>query len=145
MLKKILCPTDFSESSEKVKNELKKLSNCNVEEIILLHVIDERIYAYSAYIDSFSIDNLDIQGEISKSIEEKMTVWKKELEDAGLKVTIKIVEGIPFSQIIYNAKSLGVSSIILGHQGHSKVEEMLLGSTAEKVARKAPVSVILVR
>jgi len=34
---------------------------------------------------------------------------------------------------------------MIGHQGHSKVEEMLLGSTAEKVSRKASVSVILVR
>ena len=131
MLKKILCPIDFSESSEKIKNELKKLSGCNVDEVILLHVIDERIYAYSSYIDSLSIDNLDIQGEISKCIEEKMANWKKELEEAGLKVTTKIVEGIPFTQIIDYAKSLGVSLIILGHRGHSKVDEMILGSTAE--------------
>ncbi|HED08765.1 MAG TPA: universal stress protein [Ignavibacteria bacterium] len=145
MLKKILCPIDFSESSEKVKNELKKLSGYNVDEVILLHVIDERIYAYSSYIDSLSIDNLDIQGEISKYIEGKMADWKKELEEAGLKVTTKIVEGIPFTQIIYYAKSLGVSLIILGHRGHSKVDEMILGSTAEKVARKAPVNVMIVK
>lgn len=145
MLKKILCPIDFSESSVKVKSELKKLSGCNVDEVILLHVIDERIFAYSSYIDSLSIDNLDIQGEISKCIEEKMANWKKELEEAGLKVTTKIVEGIPFTQIIYYAKSLGVSLIILGHRGHSKIDEMILGSTAEKVARKAPVNVMIVK
>ena len=145
MLKKILCPTDFSESSEKVKDELKKLSSCNVEEVILLHVMDERLYAYSAYVDSFSIDNLDIQGELKEGIEKKMAPWKKELEDAGLQVRTEIIEGIPFSEIIRFARENDVTSIIMGHQGHSKVEEMLLGSTAEKVSRKAPVSVILVK
>ncbi|RKY95514.1 MAG: universal stress protein [Ignavibacteriae bacterium] len=145
MLKKILCPTDFSESSEKVKNELKKLSGCNVKEVILLHVLDERLYSYSYYIDSFSIDSLNIQGEVQKSIEKKMNAWKKELEKAGLKVKTKIIEGIPFTEIISFAKENKVTSIMMGHQGHSKVEEMLLGSTAEKVSRKAPVSVILVR
>ena len=145
MLKKILYPTDFSEASAKAKDELIKMSSCNIEEVIMLHVMDERLYAYSAYIDSFSIDNLNIQGEILKSVKEKMSVWEKELEDAGLKVITKITEGIPFPQILYIAKSFEVSSIIMGYQGHSKVEEMLLGSTAEKVSRKAPVSVILVR
>lgn len=145
MLKKILCPTDFSESSDKVKDELKKLSNCNVKEVILLHIIDERLYAYSYYIDSFSIDSLNIQGEIQESVEKKMSSWKTELENAGLKVRTEIIEGIPFTEIITFAKENNVTSIMMGHQGHSKVEEMLLGSTAEKVARKAPVSVILVR
>lgn len=145
MLKKILCPTDFSESSEKVKDEIIKLSKCNVEEVILLHVMDERLYAYSAYIDSFSIDNLDIQGELKEGIEKKMAPWKEELEKAGLKVRTEIIEGVPYSEIIRFARKNNVTSIIMGHQGHSKVEEMLLGSTAEKVSRKSPVSVILVK
>lgn len=145
MLKKILCPTDFSDSSENVKKELKKLSGCNVKEVILLHVLDERLFSYSSYIDSFSIDNLNIQGALQKSIKGKMAGWKKELEKAGLKVKTKIIEGIPFTEILSFAKENKVTSIIMGHQGHSKVEEMFLGSTAERVARKASVSVILVR
>ena len=41
MYKKILYPTDFSETAELALNQVKAFRTLKVEEVILLHVIDE--------------------------------------------------------------------------------------------------------
>ncbi len=145
MLRKILFPTDFSEHSIKVKKELKKLAPCS-KELILLNVLDNRVYPYIAGIDSIEIENLDIMGEISESAEKSLNKWKTEFERAGFKkVRIMLLEGHPFHTILDVAEKKKVTSIFLGHQGTSAVERMLLGSTAEKVSRKAKVPVVLIK
>lgn len=52
MFSKILFPTDFSKSSEKVKNEIIKIAKCNIKEVVLLSVVDVRIFSYNTYMDS---------------------------------------------------------------------------------------------
>jgi nucleotide-binding universal stress UspA family protein len=134
MLSKILFPTDFSEHSVKVKKELKKIAGCS-NQLILLNVLDNRLFPYIN-----SIDN------ISKIAKANLNKWKSEFEKAGFKkVTTIFIEGVPFNVILETAEKKKVTSIFLGHQGANAVERMLLGSTAEKVARKASVPVILIK
>ncbi len=145
MLRKILFPTDFSEHSIKVKKELKKLANCS-KELILLNVLDNRVYSYIDGIDNIEIQNLNLMGELSKSAKNKLEKWKAEFEKAGFKkVRILLIEGIPFHVILDTAEKKKVTSIFLGHQGLNSIERMLLGSTAEKVARKSKVPVVLIK
>jgi len=145
MLRKILFPTDFSEHSVKVKKELKKLAACS-KELILLNVLDSRVFPYIDGIDNIEIENLNLMGELSKSAKHNLEKWKVEFEKVGFKkVRILLIEGIPFHIILDTAEQKKVTSIFLGHQGVGAVERMLLGSTAEKVARKANVPVVLVK
>ena len=145
MFSKILFPTDFSRASEKVKNEIIKIAKCNIKEVVLLNVVDVRIFSYNTYMDTIEIENFQFQGEIVKITEKKLQLWKKELEDAGLKVTAVIKEGIPFDEILNYAETEDTTCIFMGHVGRTAVERMLLGSTAEKVSRKAKIPVLLVR
>ena len=145
MLRKILFPTDFSEHSVEVKKQLKKLAQMN-KELILLHVLDDRVFSLVDGIDSIEIENFNIMGELSNSAKLNLENWKAEFLKAGFKkVRIIIMEGRPFSTILDIAQQKKVTSIFLGHQGLGAVERMLLGSTAEKVARKAEVPVVLIK
>ncbi len=145
MLRKILFPTDFSEHSVKAKKELKKLASCS-KELILLNVLDSRVFPYMDGIDYIEIENLNLMGDLSKNAKAKLEKWKAEFEKAGFKkVRILLIEGVPFHTILDTAEQKKVTSIFLGHQGVNAVERMLLGSTAEKVARKAHVPVVLIK
>ena len=42
MFKKILYPTDFSDVSKKALEYIKQLKEAGTEEVIVLHVLDER-------------------------------------------------------------------------------------------------------
>jgi nucleotide-binding universal stress UspA family protein len=145
MLSKILFPTDFSEHSVKVKKELKKIAGCS-NQLILLNVLDNRLFPYINSIDNIEIENLNLMDNLSKIAKANLNKWKTEFEKAGFKkVTTLLIEGVPFNVILETAEKKKVTSIFLGHQGANAVERMLLGSTAEKVARKASVPVILIK
>lgn len=145
MLRKILFPTDFSEHAIKVKKELKKLTGC-AKELIILNVLDNRIFPYLDTIDDIEIQNLNLMDSLSKIAEDNLMKWKAEFEKAGFqKVRILMKEGVPFNVILETAEQKKVTSIFLGHQGINAVERMLLGSTAEKVARKSHIPVVLVK
>jgi len=145
MFTKILFPTDFSKSSEKVKEELKKMKGCGIGKVVLLNVLDIRIFSYSTMLEVIEIENFNKEGDIVKGIQKKLDEWANELISVGIKAEGLVKEGIPFNEILNFAENEEVTSIILGHQGTDAVERMLLGSTAEKVARKSHVPTILVK
>ena len=143
MFQKILFPTDFSKKSEKVKIELKELSDCNVGEVVLLHVIDKRKLSFSSLIDK--VENSDVKDKITSHINKILETWKEDLEKDGLKVTSVVKEGIPYTEILKLSKEENITSIIIGDVGHNIIEKMLLGSTAEKVLRLAHIPIILIK
>lgn len=145
MLRKVLFPTDFSEHSVKVKKQLKKLAP-HIKELIILNVLDNRLFPYFDGIEGIEIENLNLLGDLTRLAESNLEKWKKELEKAGVKkVRTVLVEGVPFAEILNVADKKKVSSIFLGHKGMGAVEKMLLGSVTEKVSRKANVPVVIVK
>ncbi len=56
-----------------------------------------------------------------------------------------IKTGKPFVEIIETAKEIDADLIIMATHGHTGVEHLLFGSTAEKVVRKAPCPVLTLR
>ena len=55
------------------------------------------------------------------------------------------VEGQPAAAIVDCAMERGVDRIVVGSHGRSGVSRILLGSVAERIARRAPVPVTIVR
>jgi universal stress protein A len=76
--------------------------------------------------------------------EELKNLIKKEI---GKKViSRKIVRtGKPFYEINQYAQEEDIDLIVIATHGHSGMEHILFGSTAEKVVRKAPCPVLVVR
>jgi len=53
--------------------------------------------------------------------------------------------GRPFAEIIAYAREHEIDMIVMGTHGRGAIAHMLLGSTTEKVVRKAPCAVLTVR
>ncbi len=60
-------------------------------------------------------------------------------------VTGHLAEGDPVDEIVKRARSLSADLLIVGTQDPVGIEKFLLGSIAEKVAKRAPCSVLMVR
>jgi nucleotide-binding universal stress UspA family protein len=56
-----------------------------------------------------------------------------------------VLPGRTFVEIIQYARRVGADLIVMGTHGRSALKQMLLGSVAEKVVRKAPCPVLTVR
>lgn len=63
----------------------------------------------------------------------------------GLNVTAHQREGSPAAEILQTAREWGASLIVVGSHGRSGLGRLLMGSTAEHVARHAGVPVLLTR
>jgi len=124
---------------------LVKLKNCGVAEVVLLHVADIKIISETDVMFEEEIDEKAVIDQCRQTAEKKLQSLARELEEAGLKVRTAFRVGVPFAEIIHAAEEEAVSLIVMGHRGHNLAEELLLGSTAEKVARKSKRPVLLIR
>ena len=138
----ILVPMDFSACSV---NALRVAVGMAAPEgdLTLLHVIDEE------FVDRVVAAGLGSTEDIrNRQKELAETSFDSVLEgiDAG-KVNMErmIVVGIPFVEILKIARDLDLPMIVMGIRGQStSAEELLFGSTAEKVLRGTRVPVLCV-
>jgi nucleotide-binding universal stress UspA family protein len=142
-IKKILVPIDFSDYS---KNALKYAVNI-VEtfkaEMFLIYVVEPVIYP-----PDFSMGQIAIPS-INTEWDERAKEELKKLAEAEIPKEIKVQTivktGKPFLEIIDTATEKDIDLIVIATHGHSGVEHILFGSTAEKVVRKAPCPVLTLR
>jgi nucleotide-binding universal stress UspA family protein len=155
MYKKILYPTDFSETAELALNQVKAFRTLKAEEVILLHVIDENdikkkdIFSLLLGVAGLNKSVEEFENELkNKLIEEaksKMESIKKELEDVGYKVKDIVVVGVPYKEIVKIAEDEGVDIIIMGSHGKTNLRDILLGSVTENVIKKSNKPVLVVK
>jgi glycine betaine transporter len=138
----ILVPMDFSACSV---NALRVAVGMAAPEgdLTLLHVIDEE------FVERVVAAGMGWTEELRNHLKEMAeSNFNNVLEglDAG-KVNIEtmIVVGIPFVEILKIARDLDLPLIVMGIRGQSMpAEELLFGSTAEKVLRGTRVPVLCV-
>lgn len=142
-LNSILVPIDFSEHSKKALQYAIPFAQQFGARISLLYVVEPTVYPAD-----FSFGQVGfpaIEDELRKrGAEELDDLIKKEI---GRRVLAKRVirTGKAFYEILQFADEERVNLIIIATHGHSGLEHALFGSTAEKVVRKAPCPVLVVR
>ncbi len=142
MIKKILAPIDFSDYS---KNALKYAAQFAKEfnsELYLVYVVEPMIYPADFSMGQIAIPSADI--DLQTRAEEELVNLSKTL-DPSIRVETMIKTGKPFVEIIETAKEKDIDLIIIATHGHTGVEHLLFGSTAEKIVRKAPCPVLTLR
>lgn len=66
-------------------------------------------------------------------------------EEEGIVLQVRTVAGHPAQAIVRFAQQGGFDLLVIGHSGRSGVWGSFLGSTADKIVRHAPCSVLVVR
>jgi nucleotide-binding universal stress UspA family protein len=142
-IKRVLVPIDFSDYS---KNSLKyavSFIKSFDAELFLIYVIEPVIYPPDFSMGQIAIPSVDAEVD-KRAFEELENLAKSEIPpDVKCKCIIKT--GKPFIEIIDTAKQEDIDLIIIASHGHTGVEHILFGSTAEKVVRKAPCPVLSFR
>jgi nucleotide-binding universal stress UspA family protein len=146
MFSRILFPTDFSDASDKALQFVTQLKGAGTEEVIVVHVVDEReLQHFRSSLVATHLDYRDVQRRWIADATEKCDAIKTQLEAAGFKVEVRVEEGIPFSKILSIEEEENPAAVVIGSHGKSHVSEMLLGSVSEKVIRKSKHPVLVVR
>lgn len=129
----LLVPVDFSDNSQAAFAQAVGLVSGDNPVLILLHVIDTSLSEFA------EAHGLGSREEIVQRMRERAETLLQEYVDAcpdELEVDPIISEGLPFLEILQKSDDFAVDAIVMSKIGNrGKVEELLFGSTAEKVLR----------
>jgi universal stress protein A len=138
----ILVPIDFSPCSINALRVAIAMAAPDGD-LTLLHVIDEDFVKDAVAAGLGTAD--DIHARLREQAESSFTTAVEGLETGSVNVERMIVVGIPFVEILKIARDLDLPMIVMGVRGRSTPpEEVLFGSTAEKVLRASRVPVLCV-
>lgn len=139
---KILCAIDISDHSHKTLAwaiELAKILSCQLTIISVLPRID---------FNPLGMDEKEVEQHEEKFKEAQTTNIEQFLSSfdfSGISIEKRVPWGIPSHVILDIAEDLDQDLIVIGAKGHSMLESVLIGSTAEKILRHAPCSLLVVR
>jgi nucleotide-binding universal stress UspA family protein len=112
--------------------------------IIVLHVIDQRLLAYVGMLSPEMPEGEGL-ARLQQQAQEQATQLIAGLPTTHVDIEPLIVEGVPFWKIVQLARDLDVDLIVMAvHRGPAHFEQVLYGSTAERVMRIAPCPVLIV-
>jgi len=138
----ILVPVDFSPTSINAVRVALGIAAPGGD-LTLLHVIDQEFVedAVAAGLGSSEEINAKLRGQA----ESNFTSALEGIETGEVEIERMVVVGSPFVEILKIARDLDLPMIVMGVRGRSTPpEELLFGSTAEKVLRGARVPVLCV-
>lgn len=142
-IKKVLVPIDFSDYSKSALKYAVNFTKSFNAEIILIYVVEPVIYPPDFSMGQIAMPSINTEWD-DRAKDELAKLAKNEISGFNSVKTV-IKTGKPFVEIIETAKEEDVDLIIIATHGHSGVEHILFGSTAEKVVRKAPCPVLTLR
>jgi nucleotide-binding universal stress UspA family protein len=138
-LKRILVPVDFSPASEQALKQAILIAEQFNAKITLLYVSQAQFYGTEfAHMP-------DPESAISGGCKERLRSFANHNIPPALLEGTMVRSGVPFDEIAKAAKELNAGLIVVNTHGHTGLKHMMLGSTAERVVRYAPCSVLVVR
>ncbi len=142
-IKKILCPTDFSDPSFEAVRTAREWTSYFDAELILLHVVSPAPVipvGPDCVVPDLSLSEKEMGLSTQTALEELMVRFDLK----GLNVRTQILIGNAADAIVRTAEKEQVDMIIIATHGRTGLNRLLFGSVAEKTVRLADCPVLTV-
>jgi nucleotide-binding universal stress UspA family protein len=143
VFKEIIVPTDFSEHSLRALDYAVEIADRFGSELKIIYVIEPLLQAADVSWTSVDFEQLNETHKLSAEKQLQQLVDERLPQD--LPADTKILFGKPFVEILKYAKKENADLIVMATHGRGAIAHILMGSTAEKVVRKAPCPVLTVK
>ena len=142
-LAKIVCPIDFSEYSKHALDYAVAIATQYQSTLFLIHVVEPIRLPIDVGVGIPGL--LEYEGTIVEKAREHLDALLDVTARATLEVETHVLKGAAFAEIVRFARDKNADLIVIATHGLSGIAQLLLGSTAEKVVRKAPCPVLTVK
>jgi universal stress protein A len=141
-IRKILVPTDFSPAAVHALDYAKDLAQPFSARVLLVHAIPPTAYPLLnvGQVGHFP----DLREEIRKRVQQDLEQAVASVQNK-VPVDIRILDGVPYAEILQCAANENADLIVMGTHGHTGIKHIVLGSTAERVVRLSTCPVLTVR
>ncbi|GAB4337069.1 MAG: universal stress protein [Desulfobulbaceae bacterium] len=133
-IRKVIVPVDFSSNTNKVVEYGVDIAGKLGARVLFLHVVDD-FKGYDMMLVHPSFVNMT--RDLEKAAQERMANLVEDHSDLAQGVEGKVVVGNAAEEILKHAESEQADMIIIGTRGTKGFERVLLGSTAERVVKRA--------
>ena len=138
MYEEILLPYDGSDGAAEVLHHASEIAHWADASIQLLYVADTNRDSVTV-VEGHTVDALVEHGE------EVLEEAAEALETLGTPYDTDVVQGNPAPTIAEYAERYGQDLVVMPTHGREGVSRVLLGNVAERVVRRAPCTVVVVR
>jgi universal stress protein A len=142
-IKNILCPIDFSETSNEALEYAVQLAKANGASIHLLSVMEPLVL-----VDSIPADYNEMVEKMREAREHLLDKAVEELQASAphLKITSELLTQFDAADAILEAgKKNAADLIVMGSHGRRGLSRVLMGSVAESVMREANCPVLILK
>jgi nucleotide-binding universal stress UspA family protein len=146
-IKKIMVALGLSEYAEGIFKYSDKLAQKLGAELIVANVINSRDVEAVTVIKNMGYD-LDPERYIKELKEERRNAFEEISQNAALsRDSIKLIlpVGNPIHELLKIIIGENVDLVVMGVKGRTDLESILIGSVAEKLFRRSPVTVVSYR
>ncbi len=142
-IKQILVPIDFSEHSREALTVAREIAEAYDAAIQMLHVLEEIVHPAFYGIAAKSLH--DIYPNIEEEAVEAMMRFYAETDGPEVPVTYHVFEGRAGRDIPRFAEKHASDLIVISTHGLTGLDHLLIGSVAERVVRRAPCPVLVLK
>lgn len=139
----VIVPIDFSHHSRNALHYAVALASTVGASIHLVFVVEPTIYPADLGFGQVVLPG--IEDELRKKAQAELEDLVKEEVCEGLVATTSIRTGSPHQEILDEAEERGADLIVVAAHGHSGMEQLLFGSTADRIVHHAKCPVLVVR
>jgi nucleotide-binding universal stress UspA family protein len=141
-MKTILAPVDFSPVTGHVCETAVSLAKAVSGRVILLHSVPPPLITgeFAPMVENIA----EIAAASEKAAAQQLKRLQKKLQGQFVVVESLQFYGAPVAHILAQADESGADYIVMGSHGHTALHDLLAGSTAHGVLRKARCPVVIV-
>jgi nucleotide-binding universal stress UspA family protein len=144
LLKTILVPVDFSETSNRALDQAVGLARRLGATIILLLVVEPADFVLPGELYGPAVDLAPLLQAQRRSGRTRLQGLKAKVDDAGVTCVLSLRTGAPEQVIVQEAKKRKADLIVMGTHGRTGISHLVMGSVAERVVRTSGCPVLTV-
>ena len=143
-LKRIICPTDFSEPSlEGLRNGIKMAESFDAQ-LLVVHVVEPPSWSEIAYAQPIYTP-VDWTTSLKEESTKKLNKLQSEMFPELIQSRLLTLEGSPAATIVKLAAEESANLIVIATHGYSGFHRFVFGSVTDRVVRTAPCPVLTIR
>lgn len=145
--KKILVPTGFSEHARELIQYAAKMAEMMDADLMVASIIDSRDVDAVRRVSALGYD-VDGEHYVKQIVEERKQILHEIIQETGFspdRVKAVFTTGNPAHELLQMIVSERIEMVIMGTKGRTNLEYIFVGSVAEKIFRKSPVTVVSYR
>jgi nucleotide-binding universal stress UspA family protein len=142
-MKTILAAIDFSSVSRRVVAEALELADAVNGRVVLLHSVPPPPMIATDLVPLVG-PALYLTDDLVKAADRHLRRIQRERKGRGTPIETVCLSGIPVKPILTTAKKLRANYIVIGSHGHTALHDLVVGSTASGVLKRATCPVVVV-